>query len=123
MNRIGFRGYSRAITDLPEADTRTEGIKGWILQGEDHQLVFFEMEVNARIPEHSHEYVEWAMLIEGKMDLSVEGQTSGYNGGNEFLIPAHSRHKAVFLTKSRMVSLFSERARYRMLRLAEKKEG
>jgi len=41
--------------DLPEADIPFEGVKGWIAQGESHQMVFFEMEPFRRVPEHSHE--------------------------------------------------------------------
>ncbi len=46
LNRNKFRGYAKAITDFPEADIQFEGIKAWILQGETHQLVFFQMEAN-----------------------------------------------------------------------------
>ena len=48
LDRNSFRGYAKVITDFPEADMQFEGIKAWILQGETHQLVFFQMEANAR---------------------------------------------------------------------------
>jgi quercetin dioxygenase-like cupin family protein len=113
MNRSSLRGYAKVITDLPEADIQSEGIRGWILQGENHQLLFLQLESNARIPEHNHEYTEWAMVIEGEMELTVEGKISKHKRGDEVLIPAHAKHKARSLTGSRLVSLFSERARYR----------
>jgi quercetin dioxygenase-like cupin family protein len=113
LNRNSFRGYANVIKNFPEADVQFEGIRAWILQGENHQLVFFQMEANAIISEHIHEYVEWMMIIEGEMELTIEGKTSKHEKGDEVLIPAHAKHKARFLTKSRLVGLFSERARYR----------
>ena len=113
LNRSSLQAYAKVITDLPEADIQSEGMRGWILQGENHQLVFLQMESNVRIPEHDHEYVEWAIVVEGEMELTVEGKISKHKRGDEVLIPAHAKHKARSLTGTRMVSLFSESARYR----------
>ncbi len=107
------RGYATVITDLPEANVPFEGIKAWILQEENHQLAFMQTEAKARIPEHSHDYAEWGMIIEGEIELTVEGKRRNCKKGDEFLIPARTEHKLVFLVKSRAVFLFSERTRYR----------
>ncbi len=112
LNGDGFRGYVDAITELPEADIPFEGIKAWILQGETHQLVFFQMEANAKAPVHSHDYAQWGMVIEGEMELTIEGKSRNYKKGDEYLIPARAKHEARFLVKSRVVDLFSERTRY-----------
>ena len=113
LNRSSFRGYANVITDLPEADVQFEGIKAWILQGETHQLVFFQMEANARVPEHSHDYAQWGMVIKGEMELIIEGKTRNCKKGDEYLIPARAKHWARFLAKTRVMDLFSERTRYR----------
>ena len=113
LNDNGFRGYTKVITDFPEADMRFEGIKAWILQGETHQLVFFLMEANAMVPEHSHDYPQWGMVIEGEMELTIEGKTRNCKKGDEYVIPARAKHKAHLLAKARVIDLFSERTRYR----------
>ena len=69
LNQNSCRGYPNVITNLPEGDIPFKGIKAWILQGETHQLVFYELEANAIIPEHSHEYGEWAMSLKEKSSL------------------------------------------------------
>jgi quercetin dioxygenase-like cupin family protein len=107
------QGYAKVITDFPEADIQFEGIKAWILQGDTHQLVFFQMEANAKVPEHSHDYPQWGMVIEGEMELTIEGKTRKCKKGDEYLIPARAKHKARFLKKTRVIDLFSERTRYR----------
>jgi quercetin dioxygenase-like cupin family protein len=112
LNGDSFRGYAKAITGLPEADVPFEGVKAWILQGKNHQLVFFQMEANAKAPVHSHNYAQWGMVIEGEMELTIEGKPRNYKKGDEYLIPAQAKHEARFLVKSRVVDLFSERTRY-----------
>jgi quercetin dioxygenase-like cupin family protein len=111
--RAGFRGYPKEITNLPEADLPFEGVRAWILQGENHQLVFFQMEKDAKVPEHSHGYPQWGMVIEGEIDLIVDGKTWNCKKGDDYLIPAGAKHKANILTKSRVMDLFQERSRYR----------
>lgn len=106
--------FPEIITLLPEADMQFEGIRAWILQGEKHQLVFFEMAPSACVPEHSHDYPQWGMVIEGKMELVIDGKPRICEKGDEYLIPAHAKHYARFLSKSRVVDLFSEKGRYRL---------
>jgi len=107
------RGYPTVITDLPEADIPFKGIKAWILQTEDRQLVFFEMQPDAVVPEHSHNYPQWGMLIEGEMKLTIDGKTKTIRKGDEYLIPAKAKHRVTFLTKTRVMDLFGEKTRYK----------
>ena len=106
--------FPKAITDLPEADILLKGVRGWIAQGENHQLVFFEMEPIAEIPEHSHNYPQWGIVVEGKMELTIGDETKVYEKGDEYLIPPHTNHSAKILTKARVIDLFKERMRYKL---------
>jgi len=105
--------FPNVITNLPEADVQFKGIKAWILQGEKHQLVFFEMEPSAQVPEHSHDYPQWGIMIEGKMELTIDGKTRIIEKGDEYVIPAKAKHYVRFLSKSRVIDFFSEKMRYR----------
>ena len=104
--------YPDVITSLPEADIRFEGAKGWILQGETSQLLFFEFTPDAILPNHSHGYPQWGMVIEGKMQLTVDSKAKVYVKGDEYVIPSAAMHSAKFLAKTRVMDLFSETARY-----------
>jgi len=99
---------------LPEADIQLKGVKAWILQGEKHQLGFFEMQPEAIVPEHSHTYPQWGMVIEGKMNLTINGKTRLVQKGDEYLIPSQAKHRATFQTETRVMDLFSEKTRYRI---------
>jgi quercetin dioxygenase-like cupin family protein len=112
-------GYPEVITSLPEADIQFKGIRAWILQGEKTQLVFFEMESSAAVPEHTHEYPQWGMVINGDMDLIIDGKPMKCTKGTEYLIPAGAKHYARFHKKTRIVDFFSEKSRYRQKRARE----
>lgn len=107
------RGFPKVITDLPEADVQFKGIRAWIAQGEKHQIIFFEMESWAEVPEHSHEYPQWGIVVDGKMKLTIDGRARICEKGDEYVIPARAKHYAEFLSKSRVIDLFSEKMRYR----------
>ena len=105
--------YPSVITDLSEAVIQFKGIKAWILQGERHQLVFFEMRPHTQVPEHSHDYPQWGIMLKGKMQLTIDGKTHLIKKGDEYVIPAQAKHCAAFLTKCRVIDLFSEKTRYK----------
>ena len=107
------QGFPNVITDLPEADIQFKGIRAWILQGEKHQMVFFEMEPSAQVPEHSHDYPQWGIMIEGKMELTIDGKARIIEKGDEYVIPAKAKHYVRFLSKCRVMDFFSEKTRYR----------
>lgn len=107
------RSFPNVITHLPEADIQFKGVRAWILQGDEQQLVFFEMESSAQVPAHSHEYCQWGVMIEGKMELIIDGKARICKKGDEYLIPAHAKHHARFFEPSRVMDFFSERNRYK----------
>jgi quercetin dioxygenase-like cupin family protein len=71
------------------------------------------MEPIAIVPEHSHNYPQWGMVIQGKMKLTINNQTRLYKKGDEYLIPAQAKHKATFSTKAKVIDLFQEKIRYK----------
>ena len=119
MNRAGDQldsGYPKVITSLPEADIQFRGIRAWILQGEKTQLVFFEMESSAVVPEHTHGYPQWGMVIDGEGELIIDGKSMICTKGTEYLVPAGAKHYARFNKKTRVVDFFSEKSRYKKKR-------
>jgi quercetin dioxygenase-like cupin family protein len=106
-------GYPDVITSLPEADLPFEGVKGWILQADTSQLVFFEFEADAKVPEHSHSYVQWGIVIDGKMELIINGKPRVCVKGDEYVIPAGAKHFVRFLSPTRVMDYFSEKNRYK----------
>lgn len=107
------RGFPKVITEMPEADVRFKGVRGWIAQGESHQIVFFEMEPLGEVSEHSHNSPQWGVVVEGRMELTIDSRAHVYEKGDEYFIPAHAKHSAKFLRKCRAIDFFAERLRYK----------
>ena len=106
-------GYPEVITRLPEAEIPFEGVKAWIMQADVRQLVFFEFEADAKVPEHSHSYPQWGMVIDGGMELTISGKPRVCEKGDEYVIPAGEKHSARFLSRTRVMDYFSEKNRYK----------
>ena len=106
-------GFPKAVTDLPEADIEFKGVRGWIAQGESHQIVFFEIESSGEVSEHSHNSSQWGIVVEGKMELTIDGKSKIYEKGDEYFIPARVKHSAKFLSKCRVLDFFGEKMRYK----------
>lgn len=104
--------FPKIITNLVEADINLKGVKGWIAQGENHQIVFFEIESFAEVPEHSHND-QWGIVVEGEMKLTIGEHTVVRKKGDEYFIPAGAKHSAKFLTKCRIIDFFTDNARFK----------
>ena len=100
------------ITHLPEADIGFKGIKGWLLQGKDHQIVFFDIEPIGEVSEHSHG-AQWGIVIDGEMDLTIGEITKTYKNGDSYVIPEGVLHSAVFKKRSLVLDFFADKDRYK----------
>jgi hypothetical protein len=105
--------YPELIRRLPKAALPLAGATGWLLQGADRQLVFFDLPAGATIPPHSHGE-QWGLVIEGEMDLTVSGTLRRVKAGDWYHIPAGAEHHAHFLTRVLVMDLFADRDRYRV---------
>jgi len=65
--------FPNIITSMPEADIKFDGVKGWIAQGDNHQIVFLEIKSSAEVSEHSHK-AQWGIVVEGEVMFHVIGR-------------------------------------------------
>lgn len=105
--------FPKIIKDLPEAEIQFKGVRGWIAQGKNHQIVFFEIEPFGKVSAHSHNSPQWGIVVEGKMELTVDGKIEVYEKGDEYFIPALTKHSAKFLSRFRAIDFFAEKKRYK----------
>ena len=109
MPSAPFAGF---ITGLPEANIPFNGVKGWISQASDHQVVFLAIEPIGEVAPHSHGE-QWGVVVEGEMELTIGGETQTYRAGDSYHIPAGVTHGATFRTPVRAIDVFAEAERYR----------
>ena len=100
------------VRKLPRADLPFAGLRGWLLQGDSGQLLFNESDVEVSVPEHSHGS-QWGTVIDGEIELTIDGQLHTYRRGDSYLIPAGTPHSARIPPGFRAVDYFEEKDRYR----------
>jgi quercetin dioxygenase-like cupin family protein len=104
--------FPKSITSLPEVDIPLKGVKGYLSQGENNQVIFMEFEKDVDLPEHSHES-QWEVVVEGKVDLVVEGRKQTYSKGEKFFIPKGAKHSAKVYAGYSSVVFFNQKYRYK----------
>jgi len=104
--------FPEFITNLPEANITFEGITGWLLQGDNRQVVFLEIEPVGAVTPHSHGE-QWGIVVEGEMELTIGGVAETFKKGDFYHIPAGVIHSAVFRKKTLAVDVFADKDRYR----------
>lgn len=104
--------YPEIITSLPEADIPLPGVLGWIAQGKNFQIVFFDIEPSGNLPPHSHS-AQFGVVLEGEMTLTIAGETKRYSKGDTYYIPEGVIHQAKFHTHFRALDFFAEPDRYK----------
>ncbi len=103
--------YPDIITRLPEADIPFKGVRGWLSQGADHQVVFFEIEAIGEVAEHRHG-AQWGTVFKGEIELRIGGIKKTYKNGDSYFIPDGVPHSAVFKRKTYLMDFFADVDRY-----------
>lgn len=103
--------FPEPIRKLPEADIPISGIKAYLLQSENHQIIFMEFNEDVKMPEHSHES-QWGIVLEGKLDLAIDGIKHTYSKGERFFIPKGIEHSAKIYAGYADMTFFNQPNRY-----------
>ena len=105
--------FPDVIRELPEFEHNFKGLESHILQCEGKQIIFMSFEEETIIPEHSHE-AQWAVVLDGRIELTVEGELHIYMRGDTYYLPAGIKHSAVIRKGYKDVTLFNQSDRYKV---------
>jgi len=103
--------FPDSIRKLPEADIPVPGLKAHLSQAFDHQILFMEFQEDVKIPVHSHA-AQWTVVLEGRMDLEVEGVARTCRPGDRVFIPQGARHSAYIHAGYADITYFDQKDRY-----------
>ena len=108
---VSNEDYPELIRNLPRVKISLQGVKGWLAQGNEFQVVFFEIDPIGSIPPHNHK-AQYGIVLEGKMKLTIGDETKLYKKGDTYFIPEGVEHQAEFLTHFKAMDFFFEPNRY-----------
>jgi len=83
--------FPEPITRLPEANIPIEGVKAYLSQSDDHQIIFMTFTQDADLPAHSHA-AQVGIVIEGRIDLNIGGIEKTYQKGDMYYIHEGTTH-------------------------------
>jgi quercetin dioxygenase-like cupin family protein len=99
------------IRNLPEADIPLDGIRAYLSQSTDHQLIFMQFEKDVELPEHSHA-AQVGFVLSGVIELTVDGVKKEYGKGDIYHIPADVKHSGKIHAGYADITFFDESGRY-----------
>jgi len=104
--------FPEPIRNLPLADIPLAGLKAYLSQAEDHQILFMEFSEDVEVAEHSHES-QWGVALEGSIDLTINGVKRTYIKGDRVFIPKGAKHSAKIYAGYADISFFNQKDRYK----------
>ncbi len=107
--------FPEPISKLPKAAIPLEGLKAYLSQAENHQIVFMEFDTDVDLSEHVHAS-QFGIVLEGKIDLNIGGKEHTFVKGDRYFIPGGVLHSGKIYAGYADVSFFDEPDRYTALK-------
>lgn len=106
--------FPEFVRSLPAADYSADGgeaIRGFIVQGEGHQVLYNEHDEPLEFTPHRHA-ASFGVVLSGECELVIDGVVHGPFGvGDVYHVPADTTHYARESANYRDIVIFNERAR------------
>lgn len=104
--------FPKPIVDLPEADIPLNGVNAFLSQGLNHQIIFMEFSEDVDLSEHYHES-QWGIVLEGRIDLIIDGKKSTFVKGDRYFIPKDIEHSGKIYAGYADMTFFNQSDRYK----------
>jgi quercetin dioxygenase-like cupin family protein len=93
---------------LENTETREmmPGFQGKFVHTDRVSLAFWEIKAGAELPEHAHPHEQIAVVMEGRFEITVIGETQVIEPGLVVVIPSNALHSGRALTDCRILDVF-----------------
>ena len=82
------------------------GYSGRFLHGAQMSVAHWTVAEGAGFPEHAHPHEQIAMVVEGRFEFTMAGETRVLDAGTVAVIPPHVPHAGRALTPCRLIDVF-----------------
>ena len=96
----------QSIKNIPPKELTT-GIIGHYVHGSSMTFGYVEIEAGSDLAMHKHVHEQITYLIEGKMDMIMDGKKYPLTPGMYLVIPSNTFHSAVAHTDCKLIDVFS----------------
>lgn len=83
-----------------------EGYRARFIHSDNMTLAYWEVDAGAALPTHQHVHEQVANMLEGRFELTVDGETREVGPGEVAVIPSHVPHGGRALTDCRILDVF-----------------
>ncbi len=98
--------YLETIKDLPGKEM-FPGYTGRFIHTGTMTFAFWEVKAGSRVPEHAHVHEQVAQIMEGKFELTVDGNVLLLEPGKTAVIPSNVKHSGIAITDCVLLDVFS----------------
>lgn len=102
-----FPEFMRNEQNEIDIGNQNNGYKGYVFDGADgSQMLFWTYKNDGALMEHTHEYDEYVVVVEGQFDVDLGDKTTQLSPGQEILIPKGELHAAKYKAGTRTIHAF-----------------
>ena len=83
------------------------GIIGYYAHGDKHTFGFVDIKKGSVVPEHHHMQEQITYIIEGQLNMVIDGKPCTLTAGTYHIIPSNTLHSAVAITDCKVIDTFS----------------
>jgi len=94
-------------TDTLDRSEEMPGFLGAFLHAENMTVASWTVEAGSTFPEHSHPHEQISIVVKGKFELTLDGETDVLEPGRIAVIPADVPHSGRAVTDCEIIDVFS----------------
>lgn len=83
-----------------------EGIIGYYAHGQNMSFGFVEIKAGTDMPQHQHVHEQITYIIEGQLDMIIDGKKYSLTPGCFHVIPSNIWHGANAITDCKLIDVF-----------------
>jgi quercetin dioxygenase-like cupin family protein len=107
-NEIKNTGGIMTTIDLNEIKEKeiVPGCWARFIHSENISVAYWNIKANYILPEHSHPHEQIVNVIEGKLELTINGKKHIAEPGKVYILPPHVKHSGKGLIDCRVIDVF-----------------
>jgi quercetin dioxygenase-like cupin family protein len=83
------------------------GLSGYYAHGSNMTFGLVEIKAGSNLPAHHHVHEQITYILEGQLDMTIDGKHCPLTAGMYYVIPSNVVHSAVALTDCKVIDVFN----------------